>query len=701
MIDVLLNALPEIVGGLIVAGLIALVGYFLSKLRRSVEPSPTDIENLSFTSTKLEIPSNLPARTDFIGREKEKARVIEALDSRSYLICIDGIAGIGKTSLALEVANECLVASRSRCRDDKTRENTLPIFDGFIWTTAKDRELKLRDILDEIARVMGYPGIIQQSFEEKRVSIQKLLSKSRCLLIIDNFETIVDDAVQDFLLHLPEPSKALITSREQTLRQTWEVSLKGLEKEEGLLLIRSEGRRLELETIEKAQDTTLLNLYDATGGAPLAIKWAMGQIKQQGQALDTILSDLYQAKGDVFEDMFDRSWSLLSNEARKILMIMTIFVSSATKNAIEESSDVHHFDLDRILAELVQMWLIEVTDELEVAKRKYGIHPLTRFYASKKLLEKPKLRNEASNRMVQYYLQYVKQHGGRDWHGYDNLEEELQNIMIAINWCNKTEKWELITLFRIYLTDFLGVRCYWNERVYLAERALLASRKLNDRRNEAICMVYDLGWTIAMQGKLDKGKKLISDGLEIFKKLQDNSGIALAFRTLGYIALRENEIEEAKNFFSKSLEFADKSGDNFIKGKIRITLGYFIYFKEKKFNEARKLLNIARQLFLEEDDEIGLARALHVLGMFEYKEGNRKKAKSLYYESLDIFSKAGQPFYKAFLMKDLAMLEESTKNKAYALKLAKEAYEIFTTLGISWGIEETQEMINRLEKKLK
>jgi len=697
--EILLNALPEIIGGLVVATLIALGGYFLNRLSKSKNILPIHIENLHPIATKVEIPSNLPARTNFIGREKEKNRVMEALKSRSYLICIDGIGGIGKTSLALEIANECLFASRNR--ENKSSEKSSLIFDGFIWTTAKDRELKLKDILDEIARVMEYHGIIQQSFEAKRVSIQKLLGKTRCLLIIDNYETIVDEAVQEFLLHLPEPSKALITSREQLLRQAWEVSLRGLERKEAILLIRSEGKRLDLKTIEHAEETTLLNLYDATGGAPLAIKWAMGQIKQQGQALDTIVFDLHQAKGDIFEIMFARSWSLMSEEAKTILMIMTIFVSSTSKSAIEAASDVHHFVLDRALAQLVQMWLIEVTEELEIEKRRYSIHPLTRSYASNKLKENKELLVASNNKISEFYLKFVAMHGGRDWRGYNLLEIEKQNIIAAINWCYENMKWREIISFRDNITDFLGVRGYWNERVYLAKQTLHACRKINDKRGEANCKVYDLGWTVGQRGELDNGKKLVTEGLEIFENLQDYYGIATSLRTLGNIALMEDKIGNAKNYFLKSLEFADKSEDKFVKGKIRISLGDFIYFQERNYYEARKQLDVAKQLFSSQGDEIGLARALHILGRFEYNEGKKKKAKMLYHESFDIFSQAGQPFYRAFLMRDLAILEESAKNRVNALKLAMEANEIFTTLGISWGIQETQAMLERLEEKLK
>jgi hypothetical protein len=248
---------PLIVGLGIIIGIVAGIVQVLDYLQkqRDKKREPPREEALVPSVSAPAVPSNLPPRAEFIGREKEKARVWEALSSRWPLTCIDGIGGIGKTALALEAAAECLQASKG-----EVPANGMPTFDGFIWTTAKDRELTLNDVLDAIARTLDYPGIAQQPLEEKQESVRKLLQTKPYLLIVDNFETVKDDAVRDFLLLLPEPSKALITSREQKLRQAWAVSLKGLEQKEALTLIRSEGRRLGLASVEKAEERVLLRL---------------------------------------------------------------------------------------------------------------------------------------------------------------------------------------------------------------------------------------------------------------------------------------------------------------------------------------------------------------------------------------------------------------------------------------------------------
>ncbi len=169
----------------IIAGVVVVVQYL--EQRRECRQTPTQQPVSAPAQPKPPIPNDLPPRSEFIGREQEKTQVREALASRYPLVCIDGIGGIEKTSLALEVAYQCLAASKGEVPIDG-----VPIFDGYIWTSAKDRELRLDDVLDAVARTLDYPGIAQQPSGEKQESVPKLLQSKRYLLIVDNLETVTD-----------------------------------------------------------------------------------------------------------------------------------------------------------------------------------------------------------------------------------------------------------------------------------------------------------------------------------------------------------------------------------------------------------------------------------------------------------------------------------------------------------------------------
>lgn len=702
LIEILFNALPEAIGGLIAAGIITLLSYLFVKRLRKVTPQEKAPQELLPEPPLPEIYSNLPSRTEFIGRKKEMERVKAALNSRYFLICIDGIGGIGKTSLALEVIHECLRFSKGEIafEEEKQADSAIPKFDGFIWTSAKDRELRLNDILDAIARTLDWPGIAQQPYQEKAESVRKLLQTKRYLLIVDNFETITDEAVRDFLLKIPEPSKVLITSREQKLSQAWAVSIKGLEQDEALALIRNEGQRLGLKSVEEADDPVLLRLYQATGGAPLAIKWSVGQIKQKGQSLDTVLAALHEAKGDIFEEVFARSWSLLSEDAQKVLMVMPIFASSASRDAIEAASDVHHFALDEALGQLVQMWLVEVTDTLEEKLRRYTLHALTESFANAKLKRSDGYQNIFRERLINYYLAFSKRYGERNWRGYNALEIERENIMLIIDWCHEMKRWKQIMEFRNLIIDFLWIRGHWNDRLRLAFQALKAAEELNDRRTLAFCLVYDLGWTFIRRGEFASAQELIDKGKMIFEELHDSYGISLSLRNLGNIAHRQNKTEEALVLYKKSLEIA-KAAKLDYSAHARMSIGNILCSKIRDFDAARKEYEIARDIFEKLGDEMWLTQAIVGLATVESKSGSKKESKLLYYHCLDTIRKIGRRDSIAHILWRLALQEEDSGNINIALKLANEANEHYERLALKREFEKTRELTERLEKKIR
>src|SRR5260370_2713537 len=151
-----------LIGGL--AGLVQILQYLEQRRNRNKEAPQihqgTPKKPLPLLST---IPNNLPPRGIFIGRDDKKQELYETIKSRPQLIVVEGVAGIGKTSLVLEVVYRCLgesLASR-RKRSGESR------FNAFIWITAKASSLTLEKILDMVARTLYYPYISQLESGER------------------------------------------------------------------------------------------------------------------------------------------------------------------------------------------------------------------------------------------------------------------------------------------------------------------------------------------------------------------------------------------------------------------------------------------------------------------------------------------------------------------------------------------------------
>jgi Cdc6-like AAA superfamily ATPase len=246
-----------------------------------------DRESLSEEISPPQIPQNLIPKNylKFIGRDEEIKKLLKFL-SPGYglnIITIDGIGGVGKTSLALEVAYHCLEASQGHVVGDYP---DIPTFDAIIFTSAKQDSLttsgilprsqaqrSLEDIFQEISRTLDRPEIIRTTPEEQPQKVRKHLSCQRTLLIVDNLETIEDkQGILSFLYELPSNVKVIITTRER--QSIVPIRLTELPEPQGLQLIKQKTDEMNIELNEEQEKT----LYHVTGGIPAAIIYAIGQI---------------------------------------------------------------------------------------------------------------------------------------------------------------------------------------------------------------------------------------------------------------------------------------------------------------------------------------------------------------------------------------------------------------------------------------
>jgi tetratricopeptide (TPR) repeat protein len=675
----------------IIAGVVQVVQY--AQDRRKRLDTPEEQAPAAPTLVVAQIPHNLPPRTQFIGREAEKSRIHEALRSRSYLVSIDGIGGIGKTVLALEVAHECLHASKG---EDPT--DGIATFEGFIWTTAKDRELTLNALLDAVARTLDYPGIAQQPVEEKCIAVRKLLQEQPYLVIVDNFETITDKGVRDFLLNLPEPSKALITTREQKLRRVWAISLKGLAEPEALALIRTAGKRLGLTALERGDDGTLLHLYQATGGAPLAIKWAVGQIKQRGQSLDTVLAALHEARGDIFDNIFIRSWSLLAENARQVLMVMPVFATSASREGIEAASDVHHFALDEALGQLVEMSLVDPTNVLDLTRWRYSIHPLTRAFAAAKLHRETGTVQAIHQRVAKFFQAFAKEHGGF-WseEGYAQLESELPNILAIIQWCWRNQLANVGMSTFYHINDFMIVRGYWPDAMTLGQKAIATAQEVEDEHSAAVFRIWPVGWLHRHRGNLHSAEEHVTQALDVFERLGDELFTAHAKRQLGRILQEQGQLEQAKQLFEEAIAFFESAGNRRHIYFVTANMAN-IALQQGDLDSAWDLCDSVLASARQFDDPERIAHLLNVLGGVARRRGTLRQAKGLWEEALSHMERANRLDEIADGQLRLAHVEIEMGREQAATQMLSKALETYRRLGVEFRVREIEELLEELPK---
>nr|WP_277877714.1 NB-ARC domain-containing protein [Coleofasciculus sp. FACHB-125] len=212
---------------------------------------------------------NLPPRdyTTLVGREAEVKRLLEWLsfEHPTPRIALEGMGGMGKTTLLLDVAHYCLQASQDA-----------PRFESIIFTSAKTQQLTacrilmhfrqertLGKIFQAIARTLPSCDTPTASFEEAWEQIHNCLEKLRTLLIVDNLETHQQqEDLLGFLYDLPATVTRVITSREPT-PFTSTIRLAALPEPEAIHLIQHQAREKDIQlSLEQSQQPSAISRQD-------------------------------------------------------------------------------------------------------------------------------------------------------------------------------------------------------------------------------------------------------------------------------------------------------------------------------------------------------------------------------------------------------------------------------------------------------
>jgi LuxR family glucitol operon transcriptional activator len=666
----------------------ALEGHLRQLLPQLLEER--DHENLTVDPSQLPSPSpssprsrhNLPPRIygELLGRKDDIDRVLTGLESRYPVITIEGFAGVGKTSLAVEVGYSCLIST------DKTKVDTIT-FDFVVWVSAKDKPRQQRwfdDVLNTTARVMEYLAVTQlpkEQTEQKLLEIDSLLRSHRVLLIIDNFETIKDRSLMKWIERVPEPSKVLITSRRRQFPMSLPVDLEGLPEVEALELIRRHAHSLGLSFITAKPDEELMPLIQYTGANPQAIVMSLGIIKGGTLALEEVIKGLqtnYKNKNlnNVFQHLFAASWRLLSPNARKVLLAVPLFsgASSIRRDALRAASGVLEDEFDQALAQLVEFKLLQV----DFKSTRYIAHPMTHTFATIKLSKTPSFEKAARQRWGKYFLQFLEENIVREkppvryWNALVSdkmgvIDAEWPSLQEVLKWAEQQQQDKLLLDLLVLLVHYMDSRFLNLERMTYIKKAVRIARAMGHKEEEALLRMDALGWTYVEEDNLDEAYEEIMRGFNIvtqyrseIETAEDLTALGFAWRArvrieqkqpeeanqliggalnlacspwiksrvymaAGDIALKQNNSKDALHFYEEAAESIEDYGGEGHGYQVDPRIG-LAYLSLGNLDEARARFNALRA---NEAIPIGKLYGDYGLAMVAYKENRKEEARRL------------------------------------------------------------------------
>jgi hypothetical protein len=639
--------------------------------------------------------NNLPAPTysQFITREQAFAEVLDGLQQRSAAVLIVGLGGNGKTSLAREVATHCLQS-----------ENNTISFDSVVWISDKDRpgSTNLSTVLDEIARTLDYLGFTQFAHEEKLYEVRQLLKRQQVLLVVDNFETITDGALLTWLLRLPEPSKALITSREynRAFRNSVIVSeLRGMSEAEGLELIE---RRLHwLRIAQLVNDKTQLEpLIIATGGNPKAIEIALGLVKHERRPLQQVIDDLYAARGDLFDDLFARAWELLDQSARHILMVLTFFPTSASAEVLAATADVQGYIFDRAIDRILDLALIDEQRADLISEPRYTLHPLVRAFAQAQLAQQAEFEASARKRWVEWYFGLVRQVGWcwNDVQRLNLMDNDFETIFLIAHHLFAIKRYNETMEFVILARYYYYIRGYWDQRLELDMLQIQAAWALNNPLWEAegLCTYVRL---LSRQTRIQEASAHIQRLQELSQSLQIQGDVHYKIlQALALYAAANDRLEDSERLwrFAIASEAATSSS---LRVASRKWLGICLYTRGE-IKEAEIILSEALNGAIAEQYE----PAIVAISIQMTKLKLIQRDSSITYELLNSLMERAHAYHDRQGIADLhtiiARLHALRGNISAALAALTEAIDLFERLGMRRELAEARAELASLEAQL-
>jgi len=631
---------------------------------------PSDKASNSLADTPIPKPPHRQVAT-FVDRYNEEGlELAEHIRSRlrqNRLVTIWGAGGVGKSVLAIEVAN------------------SLSYPNGVIWINAEVQvPLTQATLQDEICAQLGARRDARPFLEDRRLSVARmLLGQASCLVAIDHFELIPETEQGNILSFLDDaPCPVLLTSRKR-LERGENVHLGPMKLPEAQQYMRD----LVKESSEpsRLRDINLERVAQIAHYNPLAMRWMTRQL-ELGIDIETVARDLERGSGEPAARIFGRSFDRLGETSREVLWALCLFATTALREALSCACELTPEKLNDVLDELVKRDLVFMDGT------RVGALGLTR-----RLARVPQERSTVFyKRLLNYYLKVAS---GVDYFWDPSvLDAEYQNLMGIMTWFFHEEMWrEALSLFDA-VGEFLTDRSGYEDRLRLANLVLTAAQSIEDTRAFAWHQVYTFAWIYLREDYIGDARPLVDDSLRLGQEGGYQDVVALSFRSLALIAQKEGDLKEAERLMTESLSIWEGLGDRRWIAMSKTYLGG-IAFANHDLTRSLALLVEARRMFSDLKNVEGLGWAAHLLGQVELASGHIEEARRQFADSLQQREIMRAPAGIAHTAMSLAGLEIKAGNFDVALGYAERAYQIYSQLGeLPWK-HSAEEMIRQIQDR--
>jgi len=592
----------------------------------------------------------LPAERDpFVGREGDIEALAHVLSGGARLVTLAGAGGMGKTRLAVHYARRAL-------RD----------WPGGVWfcdlTEAQD--------MNGIAAAVGGPLGVRLERDPVAQLGHAIASRGPCVLILDNFEHLVDRAeatVGRWMRQAPE-ARWLVTSRAR-LNVEGEVlqPLEPLPADAGVELFVLRARGLHPGFTPAAEDRdTLRDIVRLVDGMPLAIELAAARIRVMGitdilgrmRTRLRLLAGGRDARHETLAGAIDGSWELLKPWERAAWAQCAVFEGGFTLDAAMAVLELGAWpgappvvDVLQALVDtsMLRTWTPEAPPDAPAPEPRFGMFVSLQAYAREKGEEahaEPGPAMAAWHGTLERHGRWCARLGtdeaieGLYAHGGVSrrraLVWERENLLAACRHAisrgdavtavaTYRAAWEVLDLFGPFDTGIeLGLavlRC--PSRAAERAHALLALSRAERRAGRAAD-----AWTHAQEA------------MATFRRLGDRGNTSATQALLAILLNEQGRYAEGRLNGEAALTLARESGHRRAEAQAHNALGIALS-TQGLLPETQAHFEAALAIHRDLGDRGSEGMLLNNLGLLSYERGLREESRACYEEALAIHRETG------------------------------------------------------------
>ncbi|MFI6319027.1 BTAD domain-containing putative transcriptional regulator [Nonomuraea sp. NPDC050556] len=590
------------------------------------------------------LPYDIP---DFSGRTAELERL--ANEAGGAVVTIDGMAGIGKTALAVHVAYRLA----DRFPDGR-------LFLDLQAHTAGREPVEHAAALEVLLRQLGVPAdLIPVSAADRSALWRSELAGRRVLAVLDN--ALDTNQVRPLLAAAPG-SLVIITSRRRLvgLDGARALSVEVLEEADAVALFeRIVGERA------KEEPEAVREVLQLCGHLPLAIRLSAARLQHRPKWTVAYLAGRLRDQRRVLDGVsaaFAVSYEQLTPDEQRMFRLLGLVpgrdIDPYGAAAMAETTED---EAEELLEGLLDAHML-----LQHEPGRYTFHDLLREHARSIALAEDEW---ALLRLLAYYRD--RSRAAMDTlfpHTIPQREgipqpvvpiEPLRDAEEALSWLDAERSNIIVTAVHgpevclghlaLPMSPYLDQQAHHADAVTLHTLALQRSLKNGDQTVQARALT-DLAWTFWRLGEYERAEDHATRALDVAKEPAEQ---ARALLTLGNVAQRRRRDAEAEKHLKRALDLTRIGADTW--GEARV-LGILALLLDRagRPEEARRHLDLALALHRKIRHPAGEALVLNHLGVVLRHQGQLDQARARHEQAAALYRELGNATDEATALNGLA-----------------------------------------------